>query len=106
MFSFWRIAGERQAAKCRKEYFKSILSQELAWFDIQNQAKIVSVFNGDSTKYQEAIGEKISNLIMITSMFIFGLAVSFYVGWIVTLVILAYLPIIILLWTKNVAVKA
>ena len=82
------------------------MSQELAWFDLQNQAKIVTVFNGDSNKYQEAIGEKISNLIMITSMFIFGLAVSLYVGWIVTLVVLAYIPIIIILWTKNVAVKA
>ena len=38
MFSAWTISGERQAVKCRKEYFRSILRQEIAWFDLQEQS--------------------------------------------------------------------
>ena len=91
--------------KCRKEYFRSILRQELAWFDTQNQAEIAIKFNLDSMAYQLALGEKISNLIMIVAMFIAGLVVSLYVGWILALILLAYLPFLIMLQTKNITTK-
>ena len=55
--------------------------------------------------YQLAIGEKISNLILIISMSIFGLIISLFVGWIMALVMLAYIPIMILIWTKDIATK-
>ena len=38
-------------------------------------------------------------------MSIFGLAISLFVGWIMTLVMLAYIPIMILIWTKDIATK-
>ena len=38
MYSGWMIAGERQAVKCREEYFKSLMKQEVGWFDTQKQA--------------------------------------------------------------------
>ena len=91
--------------KCRKEYFRSVMRQELAWFDTQNQAEIAIKFNLDSMAYQLALGEKISNLIMIVAMFIAGLAVSSYVGWILALILLAYLPFLIMLQTKNITTK-
>ena len=91
--------------KCRKEYFRSIMRQELAWFDTQNQAEIAIKFNLDSMAYQLALGEKISNLIMIVAMFIAGLVVSLYVGWILALILLAYLPFLIMLQTKNITTK-
>jgi ATP-binding cassette, subfamily B (MDR/TAP), member 1 len=31
----WHTSAERQAQECRKQYFRSILQQELAWFDTQ-----------------------------------------------------------------------
>jgi ATP-binding cassette subfamily B (MDR/TAP) protein 1 len=37
MFTGWTIAGERQSIECRKQYFRSILRQEVAWFDTQKQ---------------------------------------------------------------------
>jgi ATP-binding cassette subfamily B (MDR/TAP) protein 1 len=38
MYGCWMIAGERQAIKCRKEYLKSLLAQEIGWFDQVNQS--------------------------------------------------------------------
>ena len=81
------------------------MKQELAWFDTQSQTDIIAKFNLDSMAYQLAIGEKISNLILIISMSIFGLVISLFVGWIMTLVMLAYIPIMILIWTKDIATK-
>lgn len=105
MFSSWMIAGERQAARCRRNYFESLLRQEMAWFDLQQQAGISTTFELDSMAFQMAVGEKISTLIMVVGMLAAGLGISFYLGWILTLIILGYLPIIIISWTVNIAVK-
>jgi ATP-binding cassette, subfamily B (MDR/TAP), member 1 len=56
MFFGWMILGERQAARCRREYFKSLLRQEIAWFDTRSQAEIVSTFSRDSMAFQLAVG--------------------------------------------------
>ena len=55
--------------------------------------------------FELAIGEKISNLIMICSMFVGGIVVSFIEGWILSAILLLYLPIIIYLHSKNIKVK-
>ena len=56
--------------------------------------------------FQLAIGEKISNIIMIISTFIAGMAVSFSQGWILSAVLLTYAPFIIVTYTKNISTKA
>ena len=55
--------------------------------------------------FELAIGEKISNLIMICSMFLGGIVVSFIQGWILSAILLLYLPIIICLHSRNIRVK-
>ena len=42
---------------------------------------------------------------MVLSMLIVGIAVSLFTGWILTLVMLAYLPFVICAWTKNFKTK-
>ena len=105
MYTSWISAGERQAIRCRKQYFKSILRQELAWFDTQNQAAISANFAMDSATFQEAIGEKISKMILIISMFLSGIGVSLYLGWFLTVITLAYLPFLIWTYYKGIVVK-
>jgi ATP-binding cassette, subfamily B, bacterial AbcA/BmrA len=51
--------------------------------------------------FQLAVGEKISSVITIVSMLLTGLAISFYLGWILTLVTLALLPFIAYFWFNN-----
>ncbi len=38
MFGCWMVTGERQGIACRKEYLKSLLKQEIGWFDTINQS--------------------------------------------------------------------
>lgn len=36
-FASWTILSERMAVRCRKAYMKSLLRQDVGWFDTQNQ---------------------------------------------------------------------
>lgn len=38
MFGSWMITGERQSIKCRETYLRSLLRQEIGWFDRVNQS--------------------------------------------------------------------
>jgi ATP-binding cassette subfamily B (MDR/TAP) protein 1 len=92
------IAGERQSKRCREEYLRSILRQEIEWFDLQNQAELPTRFSLDVAAYQLAIGEKVSTVIMTASMFFTGFGIAMAHGWILSLVILASLPVIVISW--------
>ncbi|KYQ88935.1 ABC transporter B family protein [Tieghemostelium lacteum] len=92
--TFWVLAGERQSIKCRKEYFKAILKQEIGWYDVSKASELSTRMSSDSLLFQEAIGEKVGNFIHHTSTFVSGFIVGFVNGWQLTLVILALTPLI------------
>ena len=56
MFACWMITGERQGIACRKEYLKSMIRQEIGWFDSIDQSELSSQFATDCFAYQGAIG--------------------------------------------------
>ena len=94
MFACWMISGERQGIACRKAYLRSLLRQEIGWFDTINQSELATKFATDCFAFQGAIGEKVSTVIMTIAMFIAGFVIAFVYGWLMTLVVLASLPAI------------
>jgi ATP-binding cassette subfamily B (MDR/TAP) protein 1 len=52
----WMITSERQGISCRKEYLKSLLKQEIGWFDTINQSELATNFAADCFAFQGAIG--------------------------------------------------
>ena len=56
MSACWMIAGERQSIACRKEYLRSLLRQEIGWFDVINQSELASNFATDCFAFKGAIG--------------------------------------------------
>ena len=101
----WNVAAERQAVTCRKQYFKSIVSQEVGWFDIHSESEIITSFVSDTLTYEQAIGNKISTLIYLISMLLVGIGLSLYNGWIFTLIMIAFFPFIGCAWGKAVSIK-
>lgn len=56
----WMVTGERQAAKIRALYLKSILQQEIAYFDKEvSTGEVIGRMSGDTIVIQEAMGEKV-----------------------------------------------
>ena len=55
------ITGERQAARIRNLYLKTILRQEIAFFDqYTNTGEVVGRMSGDTVLIQDAMGEKVT----------------------------------------------
>lgn len=73
---------------------KSLLRQEIGWFDVINQSELAGKFSTDCFAFKGALGEKVSNIIMCLSMFISSFSIAFAYGWLMTLVVLASMPFI------------
>jgi ATP-binding cassette, subfamily B (MDR/TAP), member 1 len=52
----WNVSAEMQAAECRRQYFRSIIRQEMAWFDTHQQTQIINSFAADTLSFEQAIG--------------------------------------------------
>jgi ATP-binding cassette, subfamily B (MDR/TAP), member 1 len=87
------ITGERQAARIRNLYLKTILRQEIAFFDMYTSTGlVVGRMSGDTVLIQDAMGEKVGKFIQLVVTFFGG----FVQGWLLTLVMLATIPPLVL----------
>lgn len=63
-------------------------------------------FGIDTLAFEQAIGEKISTLIFLFTMLLSGIGISLYNGWIYTLITVAFMPFLVITWTRNVKVRS
>ncbi|KAH7536918.1 hypothetical protein FEM48_Zijuj03G0037300 [Ziziphus jujuba var. spinosa] len=91
----WMVTGERQAAEIRSVYLKTILRQEVGFFDKQAKAgEIVERMSGDTVLIQDAMGEKVGKFLQLAATFLGGFIVAFAKGWLLTLVMLSSIPVL------------
>ncbi|KAI3440972.1 uncharacterized protein J3R85_003013 [Psidium guajava] len=91
--TFWMVTGERQAARIRGLYLRTILRQDIAFFDKEtNTGEVVGRMSGDTVLIQDAMGEKVGKFIQLLSAFIGGFVIAFSKGWLLTLVMLSSIP--------------
>ncbi|KAJ0110910.1 hypothetical protein Patl1_00782 [Pistacia atlantica] len=94
----WMVTGERQAARIRSLYLKTILRQDIAFFDKEsNTGEVVSRMSGDTVLIQDAMGEKVGKFLQLLSTFIGGFAIAFIEGWLLTLVMLCVIPPLVII---------
>ncbi|KQK09335.1 ABC transporter B family member 4 isoform X2 [Brachypodium distachyon] len=95
--SCWTITGERQATRIRSLYLKSVLRQDISFFDVEmTTGKIVSRMSGDTVLVQDAIGEKVGKFLQLVASFLGGFIVAFVKGWLLALVMLACIPPVVI----------
>ncbi|KAL9235183.1 hypothetical protein vseg_009970 [Gypsophila vaccaria] len=89
----WMVTGERQAARMRNLYLKTILRQDIAFFDKEvNTGEVVGRMSGDTVLIQDAMGEKVGQFIQLVCTFLGGFVIAFIKGWLLTLVMLSSIP--------------
>lgn len=55
------VTGERQAARIRNLYLRTILRQDITFFDTETSTgEVVGRMSGDTILIQDAMGEKVS----------------------------------------------
>ncbi|KAK4429751.1 putative multidrug resistance protein [Sesamum alatum] len=81
----WTRTAERQTSRIRTEYLRSVLRQDVGFFDTQGASsttfKVVSSISADAHSIQAVIAEKIPNCLVDLSAFVFGLIVAFLLSW-------------------------
>ncbi|OIV91033.1 hypothetical protein TanjilG_16993 [Lupinus angustifolius] len=94
--SCWMVTGERQAARIRGLYLKTILRQDVAFFDKEtNTGEVVGRMSGDTVLIQDAMGEKVGKFLQLIATFIGGFVIAFVKGWLLTLVMMTTLPLLV-----------
>jgi ATP-binding cassette subfamily B (MDR/TAP) protein 1 len=85
-------AAERQVFRIRLEFLKSILRQDLTWYDTRTTSDFATRLTEDLNKLQEGIGEKIGMLCYLLSTFVLSLLLAFQHSWQLTLLLLSMIP--------------
>ncbi|KAM8771060.1 ATP-binding cassette sub-family B member 5 [Rhynchonycteris naso] len=93
--SFWIMTAARQTKRIRKQYFHSILAQDISWFDSCDIGELNTRMTDDINKINDGIGDKIALLFQNMSTFSVGLMIGLVKGWKLTLVTLSTSPLII-----------
>eukprot|EP00047_Mylnosiga_fluctuans_P015769 m.49151 g.49151 ORF g.49151 m.49151 type:complete len:1362 (+) comp6094_c0_seq1:38-4123(+) len=88
------VTGQRQGRRMRRAYFRSLLRQEMGWYDTQETGSLTARLAADIAKVEEAISDKFSSALQFLAMFIGGFAVGFIYSWKLTLVILSVSPLL------------
>ncbi|CAF0784747.1 unnamed protein product [Rotaria sordida] len=92
--SFWSIACERQTRRLRETFFRSILSKEIAYFDINKTGQLSTRLTEDVNKVHDGTGDKLGSALQFFAAFLTGLILGFTRGWKLTLVILSVSPLL------------
>lgn len=91
--AFWMHSGERQAAKMRMAYVRSMLNQDISLFDTEaSTGEVISAITTDIIVVQDALSEKVGNFLHYFVRFIAGFAIGFHSVWQISLVTLSIVP--------------
>ena len=94
---FWSLASENQLTRIRKLYFRSILRQDISWYDTRDVATMTSSFVEDIGKIHTGIGDKFGLFVHNTGALLGCTVVGLVMGWKLALVTLTMMPVNIFL---------
>ncbi|KAJ4835577.1 hypothetical protein Tsubulata_007808 [Turnera subulata] len=93
----WMVTGERQAARMRGLYLKTLLRQDVAFFDTETTTgEVIARMSGDTVLIQDAMGEKVGKFLQLIATFLGGFVIAFIKGWLLTLVMISTIPLMVL----------
>jgi ABC-type multidrug transport system fused ATPase/permease subunit len=96
-FSQFTISGEILTRRLRSLYFRSLLRQEAAFFDDEDNSPgtLTGRLATEATLVKGLAGELLGTLVSLTVTMIAGLTIAFVASWQVTLMVLAMVPVLV-----------
>lgn len=65
------VTGERQSTRIRELYLKTILRQDIAFFDTETMTgEVIGRMSGDTVLIQNAMGEKAGELLLYLNIYV------------------------------------
>ncbi|CDJ62057.1 ATP-binding cassette protein subfamily B member 2, putative [Eimeria necatrix] len=102
--SCFEIVADRQSKAFKESYFKSIIRQEMAWYDQCNVASLASRMEANVASIRSGIGLKLAmrmnlfpcmQLIQLSTVVVGAIVVGFIKSWKLTLVSAAAVPVVL-----------
>ena len=88
------VSGERIVANLRSRLYRSIISQEVAFFDERRTGELTNRLASDTTVLQNTVTVNVSMLLRFSIMTIGAIGFLFYTSWRLSLLTLAVVPVI------------
>ncbi|XP_016993296.2 ATP-dependent translocase ABCB1 [Drosophila takahashii] len=89
----FNYAAHSQILTIRSKFFRSILHQDMKWYDFNQSGEVASRMNEDLSKMEDGLAEKVVMFIHYFVSFIGSLVLAFVKGWQLSLVCLTSLPL-------------
>ncbi|GJQ81867.1 hypothetical protein Trydic_g9893 [Trypoxylus dichotomus] len=83
----------RQISQIRSNYMRSVLNQDIAWYDVNQTGDFASRMTEDLIKVEDGIGDKVSTFCFFMGTFVSGLIIALYWGWELALICLISFPV-------------
>ncbi|XP_055387506.1 multidrug resistance protein homolog 49-like [Condylostylus longicornis] len=96
-FHMFNKAGVSLTSRLRKQAFKAIISQEMAFFDekVNSIGALCSRLSGDCANVQGATGSRIGAMVQSIATLVIGILISFYFSWDLTLITMITIPFVL-----------
>jgi ABC transporter fused permease/ATP-binding protein len=91
-YYLFTLSGERIVLKLREQLYRSILKQEVAFFDFNRTGELMSRLSSDCSTLQNTVSVNISQGLRNLAQVIGGFAFMFYTSWKLSLVLLVIIP--------------
>lgn len=92
---FWGLVGEAVGLYYRRQYFRSILRQEVQFFEVEGSTgSLIQTLNVDIENLENGAGTKVTTLFSNFGQVIVGLVIAFVFSWKLTLVLISITPLV------------
>ncbi|KAJ7966889.1 ABC transporter B family protein [Quillaja saponaria] len=94
---FYTLMGERLTARVRLLMFSAILSNEVAWFDLDenNTGSLTAMLAADATLVRSALADRLSTIVQNIALTITAFVIALVLSWRIASVVIASLPLLI-----------
>ncbi|XP_076951580.1 ABC transporter B family member 13-like [Bidens hawaiensis] len=94
---FYTLMGERLTARVRLSMFSAILTNEVGWFDMDENStgSLMSKLAADATLVRSALADRLSTIVQNISLTVTAFVISFILSWRIALVIVSTFPLLI-----------
>ncbi|RRT48112.1 hypothetical protein B296_00017370 [Ensete ventricosum] len=94
---FWDVVGENLTKRVREKMLTSVLRNEIAWFDREENAsaRIAGRLTSDAHSVRSAIGDRISVIVQNASLMLVAFTAGFVLQWRLALVLIAVFPVVV-----------
>ncbi|KAJ3337521.1 ATP-binding cassette, sub-B (MDR TAP), member 4 [Gonapodya sp. JEL0774] len=95
MIASWGIVGERYSFRLRVMFFKSLIKQDIAFFDdpANNVGALTAKLADDATQVKSLFTDVTGTVFLMIGTFVTGFVISFANGWKITLVVMCGIPL-------------